>query len=223
MSMARRIAWLFLGLVLACCFWWLNRWPGSTSADAVADASVHDAPASLSAPQAAARGCGSARQIVAAREIATTTGGLTVHVAYDDGSDASDVTVNVRRRGGDLGGVWHARTDAKGWATFADLELEPGRVRVDTDRSERVADETEIVSGQSAHLDITIEVALSITGIVVDQDGVPVPGAVKMPPRAPGHQQITAGDVTGPPGFYMIFLVSSSRVPSEAGWVEVRP
>ena len=117
------------------------------------------------------------RQVVAPPSEATaTTGSLTVHVAYDDGSDASEVTVNVRRRGGDRRvGVRQARTDTKGWATFADLA--PGRVRIDTDRSERGPDETEITAGRATALDLTIDVALTLTGIVVDHDSVPVPGA----------------------------------------------
>lgn len=45
----------------------------------------------------------------------------------------------------------------------------------------------------------------------------------RMPPRAPGHLAWQPTDVTGPPGFYMLFLVTTSRVPSEAAWVELLP
>ncbi len=176
--MARRdITWLAFGLLVVACLWCLGWWPAGATTDAVTDAPARDAAAYLAVPQPAASPTDPTRQALAAPPTATpTTGSLTVHVTYDDGNDASELTVNVRRRGGDRRvGVRQARTDAKGWATFADLA--PGRIRIDTDRSDGGADETEIVAGRIAHLEITIGVALTITGIVVDQDSVPVAGA----------------------------------------------
>lgn len=40
--------------------------------------------------------------------------------------------------------------------------------------------------------------------------------------RAPGHPQIAASEVTGPPGYYMLFLLSTGRVPSIAAWVNLQ-
>jgi hypothetical protein len=57
----------------------------------------------------------------------------------------------------------------------------------------------------------------------VEEEGVEGEIMARMPPRAPGHPAWQPTDVTGPPGFYMLFLVSTSRVPSEAAWVELLP
>jgi hypothetical protein len=46
---------------------------------------------------------------------------------------------------------------------------------------------------------------------------------VQMPARAPGHPAMQPGDVSGPPGWYMLYVVSDGRVPSEAKWVELKP
>ncbi len=56
--------------------------------------------------------------------------------------------------------------------------------------------------------------------------GSEVPGEiwVKTPTNPPGQgtTMTNPNEVTGPPGYYMLFLVSSGRIPSEAAWVELR-
>ncbi len=59
----------------------------------------------------------------------------------------------------------------------------------------------------------------------VDGSIDPAPGEiwVKMPANPPGQGTTTTNpnEVTGPPGHYMLFLVSGGRIPSEAAWVEL--
>ncbi len=60
----------------------------------------------------------------------------------------------------------------------------------------------------------------------VDGDIGPAPGEiwVKMPANPPGQGTTVTNpnEVTGPPGHYMLFLVSTGRIPSVAAWVELR-
>jgi hypothetical protein len=57
----------------------------------------------------------------------------------------------------------------------------------------------------------------------------PVEGAppdeiiARTPTKPPSHPTITTSDVSGPPGHYMVFVLTNSRVPSEAAWIELRP
>lgn len=115
------------------------------------------------------------RRVVAPPE-AATTGGLVVRARYAaDDTPAGNLLLILRRPGTDprFEG-WRQRTDGDGMARFEDLP--PGRLYVATncDPGQHV----EIRAGETAELDYAIPAGLHLSGIVVDDAGVPVAGAV---------------------------------------------
>jgi hypothetical protein len=105
----------------------------------------------------------------------------------------------------------------------------------------------ELRHGQSLTVEFNVEAGLAVSKVVLVRPSsvthgcndeqryialdlvVPVEGAppdeiiARMPMLPPSHPQITNNDVSGPPGYYMVFIVSAGGVPSEAAWIRLVP
>jgi len=125
-------------------------------------------------------------EVASAPDPATSSaalGALRVQVVYaDDGSPATDVGIEARRRRSTpealdydpVFGRLRARTDEDGVALLTGLE--PGSLRVLSDHRTDFGNSVDVVAGEE--IEILIELAgLNLTGIVVDANDVPVPGA----------------------------------------------
>lgn len=143
------------------------------------------------------------------------TGALVVHARHeDDREPAPGIVLIVARRGGDprIEGR-RERTDEAGTARWPSLP--PGRLYVVTDsaNSERV----EITAGHTTEIDFELEAGLTVTGIVVDTEDIPVAGALvetTMMARADSYPEVVA--TSGPDGRFTaracpIYLMVGAR------------
>ena len=103
-------------------------------------------------------------------------GSLLLHVHFArDHAPAAGVTMSVACAGREYHDVHRARTDAAGDVRFTSLPA--GRVRVSSDRCD-LGERVVIRAGETSELDFQIPLGLSITGLVVDREGEPVPDAL---------------------------------------------
>ena len=164
--------------VLAVLLW--TFWPDTSggdlhsgSAQAVGELSVSDAKGTRATEQ---------REPVAADPATggrpATTGSLSVRVLFSDGATpASGIRLAVKNRSNPdpFHRAARLRTDANGAARVAGIEV--GRYFVETDRESSFRHQAEIEAGEETRMTIVMKKGLEVTGIVVNRDGTPVPGA----------------------------------------------
>ena len=138
---------------------------------------------------------------------APTTGNLVVHVQYtDEPKLAAGLLVSVLRPGGDFRvGLPRAVTDDTGTARFE--ALAPGRVGLHLNREWRQlgAQAMEIRAGESTECTLILSGKDTVTGVVVDPDGVGVGGArVEAVPAATGNCDPEVVAVTAADGSFAV-------------------
>ncbi|HZN38069.1 MAG TPA: sigma-70 family RNA polymerase sigma factor [Planctomycetota bacterium] len=161
---------------------WATRDPVPTSPDApgkmVEGASVETSKVARDAIAATSPANQTERESVSAPVADTApTGTLVLHVRYgDDKAPAAGVVLIVHRSATDprVEGL-RCKTDAAGTARFESLL--PGRLMLTSDRG-CLGKRAEIRGGETTELDYELDVGLTVTGIVVDAVGTPVPGAL---------------------------------------------
>ncbi|MBM4061164.1 MAG: carboxypeptidase regulatory-like domain-containing protein [Planctomycetes bacterium] len=171
-------------LLLAVVGAWLA-WPGpevlpsrSTDAEASAPAALTQAPLggqeAGAAPSAAAP---AEREAVTSAAAAPTTGTVIAHVRWGDDHAAAGITVTLRPRGCDPRYEGRRqRTDATGTVRYEGVP--PGRLHVGCQRSLESGQRIELAAGQTIEVELDLAAGLTVTGIVLDADRVPVPGAL---------------------------------------------
>ena len=103
-------------------------------------------------------------------------GKLTVRVLFADRTPATECLVIVQRAGGDLRiGATRRPTDEEGRAHF--LGLGAGRVEVRTNLLELANHLVDVRTGEETEYELVLPAGLSVSGVVIDFDGAPVPGA----------------------------------------------
>ncbi len=113
---------------------------------------------------------------VAPAPSAPTTGELELQVRFArDHAPADGVTIVVRPNDDGRIACLRAATDDSGRVRFE--RVRAGRVRVTGDRADPGTVAT-IRAGECTRLDLEIPLGLSVRGVVVDRDGVPVPDAL---------------------------------------------
>jgi RNA polymerase sigma factor (sigma-70 family) len=100
---------------------------------------------------------------------------LLVHATYgDDHAPIPDLVLTVGRLGEEgRVGPCRLRTDAQGNARFENLVTGPIRIWSNRDHSQ----DAEVRAGEVIEVDYVLPPEIDVAGIVVDRDGLPVPGA----------------------------------------------
>ena len=128
------------------------------------------------------------------------TGSLLLRVIYGtDKSPASGVRMRVRpiKKFGKRPKYEHYRTDEKGEIRIADLP--PGKVWVIPARNDRRPKAPVIEAGKETEYVFELKDGITLTGIVVDKDGVPVPNASILFARWAGAEarEVTTSNAQG--------------------------
>jgi RNA polymerase sigma-70 factor (ECF subfamily) len=133
-------------------------------------------------------------------EARSATGTLIVKATYaDDGQPVVDLVVLARRpRAEARFGSRRARTDAGGIARVE--ALEPGSIHVTNARNPEASVRAEVVEGKEVEVQIVLATGVTITGIVVDRLGAPVPGAEVCLAGAGALEDAEPATASGPDG-----------------------
>ncbi len=171
--------------VLALLAWTV--WPRETRPASVPPATVARAPEvaqpdapgpGLAAPTGEASGTRVLAPVAGAPEpiAADPTGALRVRVTWPDGTGAAGVGVRVAsgEENPDLNAL-DGTTDEAGSALFEGLPV--GTARVAVDRHLAPPSAVELTSGATAEIEIELGLGFNVAGIVVAEQGGPVPGA----------------------------------------------
>ncbi len=208
MTTKTKFAWSAAALLLAAGAWlmWPGLGPPLTAPSTVAGVS----PSELVAAPLGDRVSGlpiapttSEREVATPPSALATTGTLIVHVRHgDDHAPAVGTMMTLQRSGSDPRyDGWRQRTDATGTARYENVL--PGRLYVGDNNG--AGQRVELVAGQTAEIELELDVGITVTGLVVDGAHVPVAGAeveVTMMARLDTFPDVVA--VTGADGRFAV-------------------
>jgi protocatechuate 3,4-dioxygenase beta subunit len=171
-------------LVVGLGWWWLGD-GGARTVDAVTDDELHDPGGTKTGTTAGKED----RAELAKNDAATSTdpspgaeapnptGSLTVKVLFGaDRQPGRDAGLSLRYHGrNDWPGRLRKRTDEKGHARFEGLR--PGKLWIRNDRRNHEYERATIVAGENAEVEVHLVNGVDVSGIVVNAQGFPVPGA----------------------------------------------
>lgn len=125
------------------------------------------------APKAEAADAPAHDVVASPRVAAATTGTLHVRVLWSDGTPGGGLRLIVQPDLDDLLREREVVTDASGHASLQDLPGDSGQLRVDWRRGAPFT----IAAGQTTEVVVQMQPGVTVRGLVVDENGLPVPTA----------------------------------------------